>query len=226
MMKTLIRYLILWTLSCLVVVAVAEQPRTLSHSAVSDHLAACYYTGDGLGYNIVLEIEERGTFRCRSFVCLGLYGEAKGSWILREDVIVFRIRWAKADLEGYLSSAEVGEKFGQPLLRLRRPDGTLETLFADEGMAGYTDRSGEFLGEHVDLTRHGSRSEIATQRLQEKKWVFQPAHLEAARLNSLLSGCNPTAVRAIEDGIYTPNRTIYMSELLSAEPSNGRNERP
>lgn len=42
--------------------------------------AGRYYRGDGLGYNIVLDLENDGSYRGQWRGCLGVYGTAAGKW--------------------------------------------------------------------------------------------------------------------------------------------------
>jgi hypothetical protein len=53
------------------------------------NLAGSYYRGDKLGYNVYLQLAPSGTYTARWEGCLGLYGTARGSWTLRDQLIVF-----------------------------------------------------------------------------------------------------------------------------------------
>jgi len=43
-------------------------------------IAGAYYTGDGLGYNLYLELNTNGHFNCTWNGCLGVYGTSTGTW--------------------------------------------------------------------------------------------------------------------------------------------------
>ena len=45
-----------------------------------EHVAGAYYTGDGLGYNLYLELTTNGQFNCTWRGCLGIYGTSTGTW--------------------------------------------------------------------------------------------------------------------------------------------------
>lgn len=54
----------------------AKETRTLTANV----LAGRYGVGDGLGYNLSLELNADGAFDCTWTGCLGTYGTASGSW--------------------------------------------------------------------------------------------------------------------------------------------------
>ena len=43
-------------------------------------IAGGYYRGDGLGFNLHLELVPDGTFECKWTGCLGEYGNSSGRW--------------------------------------------------------------------------------------------------------------------------------------------------
>jgi hypothetical protein len=43
-------------------------------------MAGAYYTGDGLGYNLLLTVNTNMTYSCIWRGCLGVYGTATGTW--------------------------------------------------------------------------------------------------------------------------------------------------
>lgn len=51
-------------------------------------LSGTYYQGDGLGYNLHLELKSDGQFECRWTGCLGEYGATQGAWGREGDSIL------------------------------------------------------------------------------------------------------------------------------------------
>jgi len=86
--------------------------------AVDRDLVAEYYTGDGLGYNLVLPLLDDGTFSCKWTGCLGDYGSADGVWSRSADRVSFVSREATGMLAGYLRGATVVDGGESPALVL------------------------------------------------------------------------------------------------------------
>jgi hypothetical protein len=87
---------------------VSAIPTTLPAGGVIDrHLVADYYTGDGLGYNLLLSLREDGTFTCKWLGCLGDYGHATGNWARAGDRVIFVNRDSTDQLKDYLRGATV-----------------------------------------------------------------------------------------------------------------------
>lgn len=64
-----------------------------------------YYSGDGLGRLVYVTLEPNGAFTGNWEGCLGVYGQAEGTWRLEGDQVVFEHQSASGDLAGYLSRA-------------------------------------------------------------------------------------------------------------------------
>lgn len=79
---------------------------------ISD-LAGTYYSGDGLGRNVTVVLKPDGTFTSDWQGCLGVYGEAEGSWQLRGDQIVFSPANEQEIMAGYLRQATTIRHSGQ-----------------------------------------------------------------------------------------------------------------
>lgn len=71
-------------------------------------LVGRYDCGDGLGYNLHLELAQDGTYTCRWTGCLGQYGSAAGTWRGSLKEIVFRPDVQDGSLTGYLWDARPG----------------------------------------------------------------------------------------------------------------------
>jgi hypothetical protein len=67
-------------------------------------LGGTYYVGDGLGYNLRLDLKDAGQFECVWVGCLGVYGKASGSWSVREDGLRLVLQTA----EGLLKEQPLG----------------------------------------------------------------------------------------------------------------------
>ena len=49
-----------------------------------------YYTGDGLGYNLSLDLQTNNTFSCTWTGCLGVYGTSTGVWVVATNRVVLK----------------------------------------------------------------------------------------------------------------------------------------
>jgi hypothetical protein len=81
----------------------ATQPNVKADPA----LVADYYSGDGLGYNLSLSLDNDASFKCTWTGCLGVYGTASGWWYREDDRVRFVTREATEMLVGYLKSADI-----------------------------------------------------------------------------------------------------------------------
>lgn len=70
-------------------------------------IVGSYYSGDGLGRNITLVLQQDGQFWAIWRGCLGKYGEASGNWRVEESRIHFEPSVAEGLLGGYLIPMEV-----------------------------------------------------------------------------------------------------------------------
>ncbi|MFP7723645.1 hypothetical protein [Lysobacter sp. A3-1-A15] len=73
--------------------------------ATPDELPGTYYSGDGLGRNITVVLRPDGSFSSNWQGCLGVYGQAEGSWRLQGDQLLFHSASEQEMLAGYLRSA-------------------------------------------------------------------------------------------------------------------------
>jgi hypothetical protein len=64
-----------------------------------------YYSGDGLGRNVYVTLKSDGAFVSDWQGCLGVYGQAEGTWRLEGDQVVFEHQAASGELAGYLRRA-------------------------------------------------------------------------------------------------------------------------
>jgi hypothetical protein len=75
-------------------------------------LPGTYYSGDGLGRNVTVVLPD-GTFVSDWQGCLGVYGEARGTWQLQGDQIRFDPAREQELLAGYLRQATTIRHQGQ-----------------------------------------------------------------------------------------------------------------
>jgi len=71
----------------------------------ASQMAGTYYSGDGLGRMVTVTLRPDGTFSSDWQGCLGVYGEAAGSWQLQGDQIIFSPATEHDALAGYLRRA-------------------------------------------------------------------------------------------------------------------------
>jgi hypothetical protein len=79
-------------------------------------LAGKYYSGDGMGYNISLELKEDGTFHAEWHGCLGKYGEAQGRWRMENWEVIFDPTMEEGAMEGHLHTLHVFDAEGNWIL--------------------------------------------------------------------------------------------------------------
>ena len=68
-------------------------------------LTGSYYSGDGLGRMVYVDLSPDGTFRSDWQGCLGVYGEAEGRWEVQGEKIVFTPNTEAGTLAGHLREA-------------------------------------------------------------------------------------------------------------------------
>jgi hypothetical protein len=68
-------------------------------------LAGSYYSGDGLGRMVYVDLLPDGTFRSDWQGCLGVYGESTGTWQVQAEKILFTPSSEAGSLAGYLREA-------------------------------------------------------------------------------------------------------------------------
>jgi len=93
--------LAIWTLALTLVGCATDA----TVRATASDLPGTYYSGDGLGYNVTVVLRADGTFKSDWQGCLGLYGEARGTWELLGDQIRFHSAAENEALVGYLRQA-------------------------------------------------------------------------------------------------------------------------
>src|SRR4051812_26428078 len=67
-------------------------------------VAVRWYCGDGLGYNIYLELRPTGTYEATWHGCFGKYGTAKGKWREEAAQIVLTPSEEKDMMKGHLTT--------------------------------------------------------------------------------------------------------------------------
>lgn len=65
----------------------------------SEELVGRYFQGDGLGYNLELNLRADGTFTCEWTGCLGHYGSTSGTWLPSKDMIELDAEHASGTFE-------------------------------------------------------------------------------------------------------------------------------
>lgn len=71
----------------------------------SDQLVGRYYSGDGLGRMVWVDLEPDGSYTAEWEGCLGVYGGSRGAWQAEGDQVVFNPREESGNLSGHLSTA-------------------------------------------------------------------------------------------------------------------------
>ena len=79
----------------------------------ASHLPGTYYSGDGLGRMVTVILRPDGTFFSDWQGCLGVYGEADGTWKLQGDQITFASTSEHDLLVGYLRQATTIQRDGR-----------------------------------------------------------------------------------------------------------------
>lgn len=103
-----IRRYVMKVFRALLVVLVATVAGCASDATIrssEDALAGRYYSGDGLGRMVYVDLHPDGTFRSDWQGCLGLYGEAAGTWQLQAEKIMFTPDSEAGSLAGFLREA-------------------------------------------------------------------------------------------------------------------------
>jgi hypothetical protein len=70
-------------------------------------LSGKYYEGDGLGYNLSLDLEPDGTYSAEWHGCMGLYGSASGTWSIADSHLTFEPRVEDDMMEGHLRKLDI-----------------------------------------------------------------------------------------------------------------------
>ena len=88
-----------------VLVAIAWPSGSANAQSRLDPLAGRYFLGDGLGYNLSLELQGSGQYRATDTGCMATYGTAKGRWIASGSTIHFMPTEETGTLKGHLRQA-------------------------------------------------------------------------------------------------------------------------
>ena len=81
--------------------------------AAPGQLPGTYYSGDGLGRMVTVTLQPDGTYFGDWQGCLGVYGEANGTWKLQGDQIIFASTDEHDLLVGYLRRATTIQHHGR-----------------------------------------------------------------------------------------------------------------
>lgn len=103
-----------WLVVCcalLLVLAGCAADATVRVSAAD--LPGTYYSGDGMGRNVTVVLNGDGTFTSDWQGCLGAYGQARGTWLLEGDQVLFSPANEQEMLTGYLRQATTIRHAGQ-----------------------------------------------------------------------------------------------------------------
>lgn len=118
-----------------VLIACAESSETaVAQSIAPASLEGSYYWGEGLGYNIALDLRGSGEYRATWDGCLGEYGTAEGRWGLSGRVLHFKPSKETGKMKGHLRSARVTHT--RPKVVIALEDEGARTLGPD-GMSKY-----------------------------------------------------------------------------------------
>jgi hypothetical protein len=96
------RVVAIWLLAMF---ALAGCAKDATVRVAADQLPGAYHSGDGLGRMVTVSLREDGTFKSVWEGCLGVYGEAEGTWRLVGDRVMFEPSSESEMLVSYLSSA-------------------------------------------------------------------------------------------------------------------------
>ena len=70
-----------------------------------DQMVGRYYSGDGLGRMVWVNLEADGSYTAEWEGCLGVYGDSKGRWQVQGDQVVFSPSEESEIFAGYLRGA-------------------------------------------------------------------------------------------------------------------------
>ena len=87
-----------------------------SERAALRPFAGSYYRGDGLGYNISLDLKPDGSYDAQWHGCLGLYGTARGSWAVSSDHILLSPSKERDMMKGHLRQLDIVQHGDQWIL--------------------------------------------------------------------------------------------------------------
>ena len=92
----------------------SNQPRAAV--AALHALAGAYYRGDGLGYNIDLDLRADGSYDAEWRGCLGVYGTASGSWSSDGVQVVLSPSNETDMMQGHLRQLDIEQHEGRSIL--------------------------------------------------------------------------------------------------------------
>ena len=105
-----------------------------SDGAALEPFVGSYYRGDGLGYNILLDLSHDGSYGAEWHGCLGLYGTARGSWSVSGEQILLSPSKEKDMLEGHLRQLDV-VKHGDQWILVQSDD---REFYDAHGLSAYS----------------------------------------------------------------------------------------
>jgi hypothetical protein len=73
-------------------------------------LTGSYYRGDGLGYNVTVELKDAGDYTAAWHGCLGEYGTGKGSWSVAGTIITLKPTAETGAMKGHLRQLHIVRK--------------------------------------------------------------------------------------------------------------------
>jgi hypothetical protein len=104
-----------WSLLPLMMVMLSAGCQRNQPSAALKPLAGSYYRGNGLGYNIRLNLRANGAYDATWRGCLGLYGTARGMWTVDGEQIVFSPTKETGNMKGHLKRLDVLQHEGRSI---------------------------------------------------------------------------------------------------------------
>ena len=113
-MRTAMKWSLLSLMMVVLVGCQSQQART--DVVVLRPLAGTYYRGDGLGYNVSLDLRPDGSYDAKWRGCLGVYGTARGQWSHDGEQIVLSPKEETDMMTGHLRRLDVARHEGSVIL--------------------------------------------------------------------------------------------------------------
>jgi hypothetical protein len=93
-----------------------QSQQTRTDLAALRPFAGSYYRGDGSGYNINLDLWPDGSYDARWRGCLGVYGTARGQWLVDGEHIVLSPKKETDMMTGHLKRLDSARHEGRLIL--------------------------------------------------------------------------------------------------------------